>query len=71
MTPLAEQVFADAELGDVMREFGETVPWGGTAQPAQIASTMTFLLSPEADFVCGAVFMVDGGSDAMLRPDEF
>ena len=71
MTPLTEQVFADEELGEVMKQFGDSVPLGGTAQPQQIASVMRFMLSPEADFVCGSVFFVDGGSDAMMRTDDF
>jgi len=71
MTPLTEQVYADEQFGGIMREFAETVPWGGTAQPEQIANVMRFMLSPEADFVCGSVFFVDGGSDAMMRPDDF
>jgi NAD(P)-dependent dehydrogenase (short-subunit alcohol dehydrogenase family) len=71
MTPLTEQVYADEELGQVMRDFGEMVPWGGTAQPAQIANVMRFMLSDQADFVCGSIFFVDGGSDAMLRTDDF
>ena len=70
-TPLADKVMADEELGQAMQEFGKMVPWGGTAQPAQIANVMRFMLSEEADFVCGAVFFVDGGSDAMLRSDDF
>lgn len=71
MTPLAERVFADAELGPVMKQFGDMVPVGSTAQPVQIANVMRFMLSDEANNVCGAVFFVDGGSDAMLRPDDF
>ena len=71
MTPLTEQVYADEELGEVMKQFGEMVPWGGTAQPEQIANVMRFMLSEEADFVCGSIFFVDGGSDAMLRSDDF
>jgi NAD(P)-dependent dehydrogenase (short-subunit alcohol dehydrogenase family) len=71
MTPLTEQVYADEELGQAMKQFGEMVPWGGTAQPEQIANVMRFMLSEEADFVCGSIFFVDGGSDAMLRSDDF
>ncbi len=71
MTPLTEQVFADDQFGQLMRDFGETVPMGATAQPEQIASVMRFMLSPAADFVCGSIFFVDGGSDAMMRPDDF
>jgi NAD(P)-dependent dehydrogenase (short-subunit alcohol dehydrogenase family) len=71
MTPLTDQVFADEELGQAMKEFGDMVPVGSTAQPEQIANVMRFMLSDEANYVCGSVFFVDGGSDAMLRPDDF
>jgi NAD(P)-dependent dehydrogenase (short-subunit alcohol dehydrogenase family) len=70
-TPLSEQVMADQELGESMKNFGEMTPWGGTAQPDQIANVMRFLLSEEADFVCGSVYFVDGGTDAMLRNEDF
>ena len=71
MTPLTERVYADPELGKVMQEFGDMVPVGRTAQPADIANVMRFMLSDEASYLCGAVFFVDGGSDAMLRADDF
>ena len=71
LTPLAEQVFADEQLGQVMKEFGDSVPLGSSAQPGQIASVARFMLGPDADFVCGSIFFVDGGSDAMLRSDDF
>lgn len=71
MTPLTERVYADPELGSVMKEFGDMVPVGKTAQPADIANVMRFMLSDEASYLCGSLFFVDGGSDAMLRPDEF
>ena len=44
---------------------------GKYKEPDQIANVMRFLLSEEADFVCGSVYFIDGGSDAMLRPDDF
>ncbi len=71
MTPLTERVYADAEFGGAMKEFGDTVPVGRTAQPADIANVMRFMLSDEANYLCGSLFFVDGGSDAMLRPDDF
>ncbi|MBN7798458.1 SDR family oxidoreductase [Parahaliea mediterranea] len=70
-TPLTDQVFADEALGQTMRDFQASVPWGGMAKPEHIANVMRFLLSEEADFVCGSVYFVDGGSDAMLRSDQF
>jgi len=71
MTPLTDQVFADEELGKAMQQFGEMVPVGATAQPEQIANVMRYMLSEEANYVCGSVFFVDGGSDAMLRHEDF
>jgi NAD(P)-dependent dehydrogenase (short-subunit alcohol dehydrogenase family) len=71
MTPLTDLVFADAELGQVMKEYGDAVPVGRTAQPADIANVMRFMLSDEASYLCGSVFFVDGGSDAMMRADDF
>lgn len=71
LTPLTEKVMADEQFGQAMKDFGDTVPLGATAAPAQIANVMRFMLSSEADFVCGSVFFVDGGSDAMLRTTDF
>lgn len=70
-TPLAEQVLADEASGEVMRQFADSVPWGGMAQPEDMAEVMSFMLGPAGNCICGAVFFVDGGSDAMLRPDQF
>lgn len=71
ITPMTDQVFADKELGQAMKQFGDMVPVGQTAQPVDIANVMRFMLSEEAGYVCGSVFFVDGGSDAMLRTDDF
>ena len=70
-TPLTDRVFADEQLGAVMKEFGESVPLGGMAQPSHIASVMKSMLGEECSFVCGSVFFVDGGSDAIMRTDDF
>ena len=71
MTPLTERVMADAEYGPAIREFGSMVPVARNGQPADIANVMRFMLGDEAAYLCGSVFFVDGGSDAMLRPDDF
>ncbi|HUH36620.1 MAG TPA: SDR family oxidoreductase, partial [Spongiibacteraceae bacterium] len=64
-------VYQDPRFGQIMKEFGDSVPTGSIARPEQIASAVCYLLRPEADFFCGAVLFVDGGHDAMLRPDQF
>jgi NAD(P)-dependent dehydrogenase (short-subunit alcohol dehydrogenase family) len=70
-TPLTDKVMSDPVLGDIIKEFGKSVPTGSIGQPDQIANAVCFLLSDKATFVCGSVLFVDGGHDAMLRPDQF
>jgi 3-oxoacyl-[acyl-carrier protein] reductase len=40
------------------------IPWGRFGEPAEIASAVRFLCSPEAEFITGSVLTVDGGSGA-------
>lgn len=70
-TPLSDKTLEDKVLGQAMKDFGATVPLGHIAEPDDIANVITFLLSNKAAFVSGAVFFVDGGHDAMLRPNKF
>lgn len=70
-TPLTSGVMKDPALGQAMQDFADCLPTGNIGHPEQIASAVCFLLSPAADFCCGSVLFVDGGHDAMLRPDEF
>ena len=44
---------------------------GRPGEPEDIANAAGFLLSESAGFICGSVLFVDGGHDAMLRPDQF
>jgi NAD(P)-dependent dehydrogenase (short-subunit alcohol dehydrogenase family) len=66
-TPLLEAGLADPLFGPAIRDF--PIPTGGFGTPAQVARAVAFLLGPGAAFVCGSVMFVDGGSDALLRPD--
>lgn len=68
-TPLLEGALDTPGDGDAIRAF--PVPLGRWARPEEIAGVVGFLMGPEASFVHGAVWYVDGGSDAMTRPDRF
>ncbi len=68
-TPLLETGLADPGAGHAIRSF--PVPLGRWAEPAEIAAVIAFLLGEGARFVHGAVWYVDGGSDALTRPDRF
>lgn len=70
-TALTDKVMDDDALGDAMKDFSESVPLGRIGQPEDIANSVLFLLSEQASFIVGSVLFVDGGHDAMLRPDTF
>jgi NAD(P)-dependent dehydrogenase (short-subunit alcohol dehydrogenase family) len=67
-TPLLQ-----AQLDGPDRERIETfpVPVGGYGDAAQLAEWAAFMLSPAADFLCGSVVYVDGGTDAYFRSDDW
>ncbi|MBP8029878.1 MAG: SDR family oxidoreductase [Pseudomonadales bacterium] len=68
-TPLLQAGLDDPLWGDAIRNF--PVPLGGFADPAQIASALAFFLGNDASFCTGSVLFVDGGTDALMRPDQF
>ncbi|MEZ0363065.1 SDR family oxidoreductase [Mycobacterium sp. pUA109] len=69
MTPLLEQQLATPREAKAIRAF--PVPIGGFGDPEQLADWMLFMLSEAADFLCGSVVFVDGGSDAYFRADDW
>ncbi len=69
VTPLTDAALADPEIGPLMREI--PMPVGHWAQPREIAAAARWLLGPEASFVVGSIMFVDGGTDALVRPDSF
>jgi NAD(P)-dependent dehydrogenase (short-subunit alcohol dehydrogenase family) len=68
-TPLLQGGLDHPVLGDAIRNF--PIPSGGFGTPDQVAAAILFLLGPEASFCCGSVLFVDGGTDALFRPERF
>jgi NAD(P)-dependent dehydrogenase (short-subunit alcohol dehydrogenase family) len=66
-TPLLAAGLAHPVFGPAVRDF--PIPAGRFGTPGEVAAAVAFLLGEESAFVCGSVLVVDGGSDALLRPD--
>jgi len=69
MTPMLERQLATPAEAKNIRRF--PVPIGGFGDPDQLADWVVFMLSDSADFLCGSIVFVDGGSDAFFRPDDW
>jgi NAD(P)-dependent dehydrogenase (short-subunit alcohol dehydrogenase family) len=69
MTPMLERQLATPAEAKNVRRF--PVPIGGFGDAGQLADWVVFMLSDAADFLCGSIVFVDGGSDAYFRPDEW
>jgi NAD(P)-dependent dehydrogenase (short-subunit alcohol dehydrogenase family) len=68
-TQLTKGAIDDPQFGPLMEAV--PVPRGSWAQPPEIASAAAWALSPAASFLIGSFFVVDGGTDALVRPDVF
>lgn len=69
MTPLLAEQLSDPRQAKAVESF--PVPVGGFGDPGQMAEWMCFMLSDAADFLCGTVIFVDGGTDAYFRSDDW
>jgi len=69
MTPMLEEQLSNPADAKVIRDF--PIPIGGFGDTAQLADWVIFMLSESADFLCGSVIFVDGGSDAYFRSDDW
>ncbi|MGV0787592.1 SDR family oxidoreductase [Mycolicibacterium sp. XJ2] len=69
MTPLLEKQLATPREAKAVNAF--PVPIGGFGDPGQLADWMLFMLSDSADFLCGSIIFVDGGSDAYFRAPDW
>ena len=67
-TPMLDGLLADPLIAAGI----DTLPVGVRASGSadDVAGAVCFLLGPDATFVHGQVLFVDGGTDALLRPDH-
>lgn len=68
-TPLLEKQLATPAEARAIRSF--PIPIGGYGDPGHLADWVLLMLSDSADFLCGSVLVVDGGSDAWFRADDW
>jgi meso-butanediol dehydrogenase / (S,S)-butanediol dehydrogenase / diacetyl reductase len=52
---------ASSEPGQAIKDFAAGIPLGRVSQPADVAGTVDFLLSPASDYMTGQCLMIDGG----------
>jgi NAD(P)-dependent dehydrogenase (short-subunit alcohol dehydrogenase family) len=69
--------FIDTPMTEGMWDFvaglGELfpIPIGRPGRPDEVASLVVYLLSADAGFFCGSFITMDGGSEAVLRSDDW
>jgi NAD(P)-dependent dehydrogenase (short-subunit alcohol dehydrogenase family) len=68
-TPMTAEIRRDEKIGPLLDQF--PIPVGRAGRPTEIAALVAFLLGPDARFLCGSVVLADGGSEALLRPDDW
>lgn len=69
MTPMLQEQLSNPTEAKAVRSF--PIPVGGFGDVRHMADWMCFMLSDSADFLCGSVVFVDGGSDAYFRADDW
>jgi NAD(P)-dependent dehydrogenase (short-subunit alcohol dehydrogenase family) len=68
-TPMTAEVRRDPVIGSAIDQF--PIPAGRPGRPEEIAGLVAFLLGPDARFLCGSIVFADGGSDALIRPNDW
>lgn len=70
-TGMTQSGLADPKFRQAIEQFVKSIPVGYPGRPEDQANAVTFLLSDKARFIAGSVLYVDGGHDAVFRPDRY
>ena len=68
-TPMVEAQLNDPKLAPAIKAF--PIPVREFGKPEEVAQWVIFMLSPAANFLCGSVIFLDGGTDAYFRADAW
>jgi NAD(P)-dependent dehydrogenase (short-subunit alcohol dehydrogenase family) len=68
-TPMVADMRDNPEVGPLLAML--PIPVGRTGRPDEIAALVELLLGPDGGFFCGSVLFCDGGSDALLRTNDW
>jgi NAD(P)-dependent dehydrogenase (short-subunit alcohol dehydrogenase family) len=68
-TPLLEADMADPNTRAAIESID--IPIGRWGEPDDVAKLVSFLLGPDAGWIHGGIYYIDGGNDAEIRPDRF
>jgi NAD(P)-dependent dehydrogenase (short-subunit alcohol dehydrogenase family) len=68
-TPMVAGLRADAKAGPMLDML--PIPAGRPGRAEEIAAVVDLLLSADGAFFCGSVVFCDGGSDALLRTNDW
>jgi len=69
LTPLLQGSLDDPVLGPMVEAL--PIPLERRGEPDDIAAVVAFLASPDAGYVHGTILFADGGTDALVRADQY
>ncbi len=69
MTPLLRKQLDDPATSQAILDF--PIPVGEFGKREEVSQWVIFMLSPAANFMCGSVIFLDGGTDAYFRADDW
>lgn len=70
-TPMIDEGASDEELAKQLEMFKQTIALGRAGKPEEMAALLAFLVGTESTFFCGSIVFCDGGTDALLRTDDW